>query len=108
VDIILTHGITRALIERVDEYYRPKLHIFGHYHTKNGIIKGKNTIFINAACIGRFSLPLNPFVVIDMEKKENINLLDSPVQLGTIPGVVPENVPFSFNDWLMKKFSNKL
>jgi len=66
VDILLTHGITPTLKERVDEFYKPKLHIFGHYHHKNGIKLGKNTMFINTSTVGRFGLPINPIYVIDV------------------------------------------
>lgn len=85
VDILLTHcppyGILdkvaptgfnpnehvgdKLLLERIRRY-KPKINGFGHIHEEYGIVKGKDTTFINCSVVDEYYNLVNEPVVIDI------------------------------------------
>ena len=80
-DILITHGPPAGILD-VNVYgkgggcqdlmnrikvVKPKIHIFGHFHLKNGIVEQDGTKFVNATICNEKYKPVHKPVVIDYE-----------------------------------------
>jgi Icc-related predicted phosphoesterase len=79
-DILITHGPPFGIGDRVwsgeqvgcedllaaVERLRPRLHIFGHIHEGYGTLVQGDIQFINASCCNRYTMPVNPPIVVDI------------------------------------------
>lgn len=78
-DILITHGPPfgigdavggnhvgcEELLKALDRI-KPKYHIFGHIHEGYGIVKGTDTVFINASNCNALYDPVNPPIIFEM------------------------------------------
>lgn len=81
-DVVITHGPGKQLLDRVGGYgepvgcpeltnrlldvVRPKLHVFGHIHGSYGMLKLKDTLFVNAAICDEAYKPTHEPIVVDL------------------------------------------
>jgi len=80
VDVLVTHGPPFLILDRgiSGEHVgstsllskvldlKPKYHIFGHIHEEAGIVKGEDTLFINASIVDEFYRKTNEPIIIDI------------------------------------------
>ncbi len=87
-DFLITHGPPEGILDKTLEgdavgcydllqrvrVVKPKVHAFGHIHEGYGTYTGKDTLFVNASTCTRNYEPINEPIIVDINKKEGIEL----------------------------------
>ncbi len=90
-DILITHGPPYGVLDQLVDGERvgcellaerlqvvhPRLHVFGHIHWAYRQMHLNGTSFVNASTCDEEHRPLNPPVVIDMDKEDPSRILSS-------------------------------
>lgn len=98
-DLLVTHGPPYGLLDKLAPQYirrgedsnvgsttllkavkrvNPAIHIFGHIHSRQGVIRNGNTVFVNAALCNEQYRPENSVAVLDLNVKSG-NLVVSKI-----------------------------
>mmetsp|Transcript_40133 Transcript_40133/g.63704 ORF Transcript_40133/g.63704 Transcript_40133/m.63704 type:complete len:283 (-) Transcript_40133:118-966(-) len=74
-DVVLTHGLSSAIVKAVLSQSRPRLWASGHAHENHGLEEKDGTLFANAAIMnGRYE-PVQSPVVVDLRMPSNPSCL---------------------------------
>lgn len=66
-DVVLTHGLSSAIKEKVLSHNRPRLWASGHLHQEHGVAEVEGTIFANGSILDHRHEPAQPPVVVDLK-----------------------------------------
>lgn len=89
LDVLITHGPPHGILDRTHDNrdvgceelrarvttIKPRLHCFGHIHEAPGVRVEDDTLFINATTGDLAYRPVNPPIVVDIERGETPRVL---------------------------------